>query len=141
VGPKAYLEKVELWIEDNNCCIEIGAGTFIGNDTHIACTENESELKIGKNCMISSFVQIRTGDSHSILDTEGNRINYAKSVEVSDHVWIGEGAKVLKGVTIGKDSVVSTGAIVTKNFGEKVLIGGIPAKVIKDNINWNSQRI
>lgn len=137
----AYLSGVELYIEDNNCTIEIGRYTYIGHHTHLACTENGSTIIIGDRCMLSSYVQIRTGDSHSILDMEGNRINHAASVTVGDHCWLGEGCKVLKGVTLGNDSVVSTGAIVTKSFCCNVLVGGLPAKVLKENINWDEKRL
>ena len=141
IGENAHLDTIQIWIEDNNCQIKIGDGTFIGDHTHLACTENKSIISIGSRCMLSSYIQIRTGDSHSLLDSEGNRINPAKSVYVSDHVWIGEGTKILKGAKIGKDCVVSTGAIVTKEFAEGLLIGGIPAKVLKENISWNSKRL
>lgn len=131
----------ELWIEDNDCVIEIGANTFVGHHSHLACTESGSRLTIGDDCMLSSYVQVRTGDSHSILDMEGNRINQAQSVHIGNHCWIGEGAKVLKGVTLNRDVVVSTGAVVTKPFDSNVLLGGIPAKIIKENITWDSKRI
>lgn len=131
----------ELWIEDNRCQIDIGANTFIGHKSHLACTEDDSYIFIGKDCMISSNVHIRTGDSHSILDENGNRINYAKSVNISNHCWVGEGAKILKGVTLGENSVVTTGSIVTKSFNSNSLIGGSPAKEIKQNISWNIKRL
>lgn len=139
--PGAYLSGVELYIEDNNCTIEIGANTYIGHHSHLACTENGCKLKIGSKCMLSSYVQIRTGDSHSILDMDGKRINPGASIEIGNHCWLGEGCKVMKGVTLGCDSVVSTGAIVTKSFGSHVLVGGLPAKVLKDNINWDEKRL
>lgn len=137
----AYLSGVELYIEDNGCTIEIGSRTFIGNNTHLACTEDGSMIKVGDHCMLSSCVQIRTGDSHSILDMDGNRINPAASVYIGDHCWLGQGCKVMKGVNLGNDSVVSTGAIVTKSFGNNVLVGGLPAKILKENINWDEKRL
>lgn len=136
-----YVTEVEIFVENNNCKVEIGEGTFIGRHTHIACSEDNSQIIIGSYGMISSNCQIRSGDSHSITDLEGNRINPASSVMILEHCWLGEGCKVTKGVTIGANSVVSTGAIVTKSFGKNVLLGGIPAKVLKDNINWNEKRI
>ena len=136
----SYVSSAELWVENNGCHLEIGVCTFVGHHSHLACTEDGSRLIVGGDGMISSYVQIRTGDSHSIVDMEGHRINQAQSVMIGNHCWIGEGAKVMKGVTLEGDDVVSTGAIVTKSFGKNVLLGGIPAKVLKENINWKSER-
>lgn len=137
----SYVSGAELWIEDSNCLLSIGERTFVGHHSHLACTEDGSKLIVGDDGMISSYVQIRTGDSHSIVDFEGNRINPAESVEIGNHCWIGEGAKVMKGVKLEGGNVVSTGAIVTKSFGKNVLLGGIPAKVIKENVSWDKERI
>lgn len=138
---KSYVSGAELWVENNNCELSIGERTFVGHHSHLACTEDGSKLIVGCNGMISSYVQVRTGDSHSIVDMEGNRINKAQSVMIGDHCWIGEGSKILKGVTLEGDDIVSTGAIVTKSFGRNVLLGGIPAKVLKENVKWNSERL
>lgn len=137
----AYLSGLELYIEGSNCTIEIGSNTFIGHHSHLACTEDGSTLKIGSLCMLSSYVQVRTGDSHSILDMEGHRINPAASVKIDDHCWLCEGCRVLKGVSLGCDSVVSTGAVVTKSFGRNVLVGGVPAKILKEDIDWCEKRL
>ena len=91
----AYLSGVELFVQDNECTIEIGKNTFVGHHTHLACTEDGSILQIGDNCMLSSYVQLRTGDSHSILNADGNRINQASNVIIGNHCWLGEGCKVL----------------------------------------------
>lgn len=141
LNANSYVSGAELWVENNGCTIEIGERTFVGHHSHLACTEDGSRLIVGGDGMISSYVQIRTGDSHSVVDLAGNRINPAQSVIIGKHCWIGEGAKVLKGVTLEGDDIVSTGAIVTKSYGKNVLLGGIPAKVIKENVNWNSARL
>lgn len=133
-----YISGVELYIEGNDCTIEIGPYTYIGHHSHLACTEGRT-LKIGGRCMLSSYIQIRTGDSHSIIDMDGSRINYGADVYIEDHCWIGEGAKILKGVTLEHDTVVGTGAIVTKSAGPNVLLTGVPARVIKENISWDEQ--
>lgn len=141
VGNESYVSGAELWVEDNGCRLEIGKNAFVGHHSHLACTEDGSQLIVGDDGLISSYIQIRTGDSHSILDGEGNRINKAQSVRIGNHVWIGEGAKILKGVELEGDDIVSTGAIVTKSFGKNLLIGGIPAKILKENVTWDSKRI
>lgn len=137
----SYISGAELFVENNQCVLTIGQRTFVGHHTHFACTEDGSKLIVGDDGMISSYVQIRTGDSHSILDMDGKRINPAQSVNIGNHCWLGEGSKVMKGVTLDGDDIVSTGAIVTKCFGRNVLLGGIPAKIIKENVTWDSKRL
>lgn len=140
IHKNAFVSGSELWIEDNGCLLEIGEKTFVG-PSHLAVTEDGSKITIGADCMISSNVQIRSGDSHSIMTLNGERINPAESIEIGDHVWIGQGAKIMKGVTLEKDSIVSSGAIVTKSFSHNQLIGGVPAKVIKECVTWDKQRL
>ena len=140
IRQNAYLEGTVLHIEDNGCIIEIGENTFIG-PSHIACTEDGRSIVIGKKCMFSSNINIRTGDSHSILDADGNRINPGQSVSIGDHVWIGEGAKIMKGVQLHGDTIVASGAIVTHSFPSNVILGGNPAKCIKEGVNWDEIRI
>lgn len=139
----AFISGAELWIEDNNCKLEVGENTFVG-PSHLAVTEDNSSLIIGNECMLSSNINIRTGDSHSIIDIEGgkyNRINPARDIFIGEHIWIGEGAKIMKGVTLKKDIIVSSGAIVTSSFENNVLVGGIPAHIIKQNVTWNKERL
>lgn len=138
---KSYVSGAELWVENNQCSLIVGERTFIGNKSHLACTEDGIRLVIGDDCMISSSVQIRTGDSHSILDMEGKRINPAHSVKIGNHCWLGQGCRILKGGELGENVIVSTGAIVTKVFGDNVLVGGIPAQVLRENVTWESRRI
>lgn len=141
IGADAYIEGVEFWIEDNNGEIYIGSKTYIGHHTHLACTEDDHKIAIGSNCMISSNVTVRTGDSHSILSLEGHRINQAHDVIVCDHCWVGQGVRILKGVNLSENSIVAGGAIVTGSFGPNVIVAGVPAKVVKENITWDSARL
>lgn len=130
-----------IWVEDDGCRLVVGDNTFILK-AHISLTESNSSIEIGDNCMLSSDIDIRSGDSHSIIDlSTGDRINYASSVKIEDHVWIGAHAKILKGVVIAKNSVVGMGSIVTKNVLSNTVVAGIPAQTVKTNITWNSERI
>lgn len=140
VKSDSLLEGTVVHIENNNCLVEIGERTFIG-PSHIACTEDGRSILIGNDCMLSSNINIRTGDSHSIIDMEGRRINPAQSVSIGDHCWIGEGAKIMKGVTLQKDIIVASGAIVTRSFESNIILAGNPAKAIKEGVSWDKKRI
>lgn len=131
-----------IWIEDFNCEANIGEASSF-EDVHIAVTEPNSKIEIGTDCMFAYDIDLRTGDSHSIIDTRtSKRINYAQDIKIGNHVWIASHVSILKGVTISDNSIVATRAVVTKSYDdENILIGGIPAKKIKENINWDRQRI
>lgn len=108
---------------------------------HLACTEGR-KISIGNDCLFSSEIVFRTGDSHSIVDMSGERINRAADITIGDHVWIGHRVLVNKGVVIPENTVVGTGAVVTKQFDEpNTILVGVPAKVSKQNINWLAERI
>lgn len=141
IGPETNITDGSFWMEDNGNCITIGSHTSICGKTHLACIEGTS-ITIGSDCLFSSNIIFRTGDSHSIMDLNGSRINWSEDIIVGNHCWIGYGATVLKGVCISQNNVVSTGALVTKDFKEEhSIIGGNPAKVIKQNILWDKSRI
>lgn len=96
IGDDSLIIDGELYIEDDFGGIEIGEKTNICGRTHLATIEGE-KISIGKQCLFSSSIVVRTGDSHSILDEDGNRINPSKSVMIGDHVWIGNQVTILKG--------------------------------------------
>lgn len=142
IGKGCYLgEGSRLHIEDSNSMLTIGDRTTVG-EALVAVTEPFSKINIGSDGMISHDVEIRTGDSHSILDVKtGKRINEAKHVWVGNHVWIGAYAKVLKGVTIQNDSIVGLGAVVTKDVPENSVVAGNPAKLVKQGVTWSRERL
>lgn len=127
--------------EDDNGSIFIGSNTTVSGHTHLACIEGRS-IRIGEDCLFSSDIIFRVGDSHSILDMDGKRINPSQDISVGDHVWIGNRTTLTKGAAVSNDSIIGTGAIVTKTFGQpNVIIAGVPANIIKENINWDKNRI
>jgi len=141
IGDRAYLNDTQLHIEDDNNEINIGMKTTVFGKTHFACIEG-SKIIVGEDCMFSSDVVLRTGDSHSIIDSMGNRINQSKDIMIGDHVWFGNKTIIIKGVHIAKNSIVGTGSLVTKEFSEDgVVIAGNPAEIIKRNVNWLRERI
>lgn len=141
VGDRVYMIDANLYIEDDKNEININNRTSICGRTHLACTEGK-KIMIGEHCMFSSDVVLRTGDSHSIIDLKGNRINDAKDVIIGDHVWIGNKTIITKGSKISANSIVATGAVVTRTFEDmNIILGGNPAHIIKENINWLQERV
>ncbi len=127
--------------EDDSCLIELGEGTTV-ESAHLAATEPGKKIVVGKDCMLSTDIVFRTGDSHSIIDRQtGKRINHAKDIKIGNHVWIGANATVLKGVNIDDNSIISSGAIVTASVPANSIAGGIPAKVLKNDVNWLREKI
>lgn len=136
------LNNCHLYIEDDGGRIRIGEHTTITGKTDIAVIEGCS-VEIGKNCLLSSDIVFRTGDSHSIIDTKTKeRVNPSKNITIGNHVWIGQSVKILKGVVVGDNSVIATGAVLTMgNFICNSIVGGIPGKILKEGIDWRHNRI
>ena len=130
-----------FWFEDEEGLLQVGANTSMV-EVHIAVTEARSKVVIGEECMLANDIDIRTGDSHSIINTiTGERINFAEDIVIGNHVWIAPHVVILKGVQIGDDSVVATGSIVTKSCGPGVILAGNPAGVVKSGISWRRERL
>ena len=93
--------------------------------------------------MLSANITIRTGDSHSVLNASSReRINKSQSVLIGNHVWIGNTVLIFKGTQISDNSIVAGGSVVTgKSFPKNCIVGGNPAKVIKEGADWCSERI
>ena len=58
------------------------------------------------------------------------------AIAIGNHVWIGCKSTILKGVTIGDGSVIAAGSLVNRNVPAHVLVGGVPAKILKENVDW-----
>lgn len=130
-----------LWFEDNACDLEIGEGCSMGSN-HIALTEDNSSVKIGDGALFANGIEIRTGDSHPIFNLNTKeRINPAESVIIGKNVWIGADVSILKGSIISSQTIVATRSVVTKKFLTcNCIIGGVAAKVIKENVYWEVER-
>ena len=118
-----------------------GAATLhIGKNTSIRGVEftlKQSDIKVGERCMFSYGITIRSHDSHRVVNPEtGETLNPPEDIVIGNHVWIAKNASVLKGVTVGEDSVVGLGAVVTRSCASGSILAGIPAKAVKENISW-----
>jgi len=136
-----FLRGGSIWFAESDGSLEIGKGSTFVN-VHLSITEPGSKMKIGNDCMFANDIDVRTGDSHSIIDRESNeRINYAENVCIGNHVWVASHCMLLKGVQIPNESIVATGSVVTDKFSQiGVVIAGNPARVVKTGINWSRAR-
>lgn len=112
-----------------NAKLNLGSG-YINRDVKIRCFK---EISIGNNVAISENVTIWDTDAHSIV---GKESEMTQPVKIGNNVWIGNNATILKGVTIGDGAIIAAGAVVTKDIPEGCLAGGVPAKVMKENVKW-----
>ncbi len=107
--------------------ITIGSYCLISPGSQFASADS---IDIGDNCMFASDCYISDCDWHGLY----NRLRpfrCSKPIVLKNNVWIGQGVKVCKGVTIGENSVAAAGAVVVKDVPDNVVVGGNPAKIIK----------
>lgn len=112
--------------------IYIGSNTYVNGETYILAGSN-SKIVIGKNCLISYRVHMRT-DTHNYIDKDvliQKQGHTEKDIIIGDDVWIGFGAQIMSGIKIGTGAVIGAGAVVTKDVPEYAVVGGVPAKIIK----------
>lgn len=104
--------------------------SFIGRNCVIAAQDS---LQIKSNCLIAEMVVIRDQDHLvDIVSSENSRERFHKApITIEEHVWIASKATVLKGLTIGKYSVIAASAVVVKDVPPSEVWGGIPAKFIR----------
>ena len=138
---------------DSDEGIAIGDGVILGRNTILSCKGgsieigdnsnissncmlvSESRLSVGKNVLIAGMTYIVAGGNHGIERTDIPIIRQPCTskggVRIEDNCWLGASVAVLDGVTIGRDSVIGAGAVVTENVPEFAIAVGVPARVVK----------
>lgn len=142
IGHSCNLSVSNFRFEDYNCSIVLKDQVTTIECVDFCALEPYSKINIGKDCMFSSFIELRTSDSHTIYDINTNkRENYAKDISIGNHVWVGAHSNFLKGSVIPDNCIIAMRAMVTKQFNEpNCIIGGFPAKIINRNKNWKRER-
>ncbi|MCR5348449.1 MAG: acyltransferase [Bacilli bacterium] len=141
IGKKASAYGLSIWVSDNGNEVSIGDNFYGSGSMGINCSEG-TKVSFGNDCLASRGVMCMSSDSHSILSPWGKRVNPAKDIVIADHVWIGYGVTILKGVRIAKNCVVGASSVLTKAFDdENTLIVGNPAKAKKKIGGWRVKKI
>jgi len=120
-----------LWVL-NGGTIKIGSNSSTSGNNIII---SKSEVVIGRDCQIAWGVTISDHDFHKTYE---NDIQNPETLPViiGNNVWIGMNATILKGVEIGDNSIIAAGSVVTHNVLKNTMVGGVPAKLIRENIEY-----
>lgn len=113
-----------------NAHLVLGKGSFINSDCKIRC---HKEITIGEGCAISHDFTVMDSDAHEL-----NGSRNTNPVHIGNHVWIGTRVTILNGVTVGDGAVIAAGSLVTKDVPAGALVGGVPAKVLKEKVEWKA---
>ncbi len=128
IGEGSVFQK-EVWVK-GSAFVKIGKNTLIGRRNVLGCNHG---ISVGNNVLMAENVSIRDTD-HKFDDPDIpiNRQGIAcEPVTIEDDVWIGYGAVITKGVTIGNGAVIAANCVVTKDVPPFAVCAGIPGKVIK----------
>lgn len=125
IGKNVIVKDEVMFIHPSK--ISIDDFTMIGERSYL---RGGGKFFIGKYCQIANNVIIVT--TNHLLDSELYYKNIEnKDVIIGNNVWIGSGAKLMPGVSVGDNSIIGAGSVVTKDVEANVLVGGVPAKFIK----------
>ena len=110
--------------------LAIGDGTYVTCDSLVIAA---SSIRIGAGCAISWGVQILDTSFHKMSSDPA----ISEPIAIEDRVWIASNVTILKGVRVGEGAIVASGAVVTKDVPARTLVGGIPARVIRSDVDWS----
>lgn len=122
----------DVWVDDCRR-LTIGKNVTLGKSVMLICGGG---VTIGDNCMIGHGAQIVSAGHRIPPLASGESMRFsgpeAAPISIAEEVWIGAGAIVLPGTTIGSGTVIAAGAVVTKDLPENVIAGGVPASIIRN---------
>ena len=119
--------------------VSIGAKTVLGQECTISAFQ---QVSIGRECILADRVMLIDFD-HGVTEVDRPiRLQgiYKRDVRVGHNVWIGYGACVLRGVTVGDNCIVGTNSVLTKAVPENAVVAGVPARVIRTRATPPSMR-
>ena len=109
--------------------IVVGSNTHFNNNCYVSAKQL---ITIGSDCLIGHNCEFSDTDGHEIdPETRTNSSGITEEVIIGNNVWLGNGCKILRGARVGDNSIVAAGAVVKGKFGDNLIIGGVPAKVIR----------
>jgi acetyltransferase-like isoleucine patch superfamily enzyme len=145
IGPRV---KMEI---GKKASVRLGRWVWIGRGTKIRCHEGEvrigAKTVLGEECTISAYQHVSIGEQcivadrvmlidfdHNVAEVERPiRVQgiYKRDVRVGNNVWIGYGAQILRGVSVGDNSIVGASAVVSRDVPANAVVAGAPARIIR----------
>lgn len=119
---------IEIQPRYKNAIINIGNHVASNNNAFV-CAANY--IEIGDETRIGQYVTIMDFEAHGIDPLKRKQIGEIGKIIIGRNVWIGNNVTILKNSEVGNNSIIATGAVVTGKFPGNVIIGGVPAKIIK----------
>ncbi|TMK41879.1 MAG: acyltransferase [Actinobacteria bacterium] len=110
--------------------VRVGAKTVLGQECTISAYQHVS---IGRECILADRVMLIDFD-HGVVDVERPiRLQgiYKRDVRVGHNVWIGYGACLLRGITVGDNAIIGSNAVVTRDVPDNAVVGGVPGRVLR----------
>jgi acetyltransferase-like isoleucine patch superfamily enzyme len=132
IGAYSVINALSESNSNPNSFLEIGKGTYIGEQNNIRA--GGGKIVIGEKCLISQQVSIIAANHNIKVGADIIDQGWTKEknfVFIGDGCWIGAGVTILPGVTIGNGAVVAAGSVVRGDVPENAVVGGVPAKFIK----------
>ncbi len=139
---------------ESETTIEIGSDCIIGRNSILSCKGgsirladrvnisvnctliSETLLKIGENVLIAGHCYLIAGGNHGLdridIPILEQPLIEKGGIDIGEHCWLGANVTVLDGVTVGRDSAIAAGAVVNKSVNEYSIVGGVPAKLLRD---------
>jgi acetyltransferase-like isoleucine patch superfamily enzyme len=145
IGPGCRLEV------GRDAVLELGRWSWVGHGCKIRCHEGRVALGaksvMGQDCTISAYQSVEIGrecviaDRVMLIDFDHGTVEverpirlqgiYKRDVRVGNNCWIGYGACILRGVTVGDNAIIGTNSVVTKDVEPNAVVGGVPARVLR----------
>lgn len=128
------LAKANKPIIESNFQCDYGDNIFIGKQfyaNHNCTILDAAKVTIADNVMLGPNVTIATSGHPLEATSRQQGLEKSAPITIEDNVWIGANCCILGGVTIGKNSVVAAGSVVTKDVHQNCLVAGVPAKLLK----------
>jgi len=123
-----------IWVE-SPFHVDYGIHLHVGKNfyaNHGCSILDCNEIRVGDNCLLAPHV-CTSAATHPVYPTlRAQGAEYTAPITIGHNCWIGANATICPGITLGNNVVVGAGAVVTKSFKDNVVIGGVPARVLRE---------